>query len=236
MRAVTKKITTAAVCTALCVILCVATAYAPLSIMPLYLAAFCIFLACKRAGLAYGLLCAAASIGIMFAMTGLSAKWFFFLLMFAPYGIIAYFIDKLTYFKLKRALLRVLIVIVFFNVALGCIYLTVTRISAVGLDIDIPEWSARLGGYVLLALTGTVLFIPLDLIFNSLAPVVLKRIPAIDQKNKSRREKSIGAPAAADEDKSDAKYDIFGYEIVHTEADEPCRSESDDEDKPKKNS
>ena len=177
MRASAKKLTTAAVCTALSVIMCAACAYLPLSFMPLYLAAFCIFLACKRANIWYGLLCAAASVGIMFAMSGLNVKWFLFLMMFAPYGILAHFISRFSYFKVKGALIRAAIVIVFFNLAFGAVYLIATRVLTVGLDIDIAAYADKLGGYPVLALVATVVLVPLDFIFYGLSLVVLKRIP-----------------------------------------------------------
>lgn len=178
MRASTKKLTTAAVCTALSVIMCAACAYLPLSFMPLYLAAFCIFLACKRANILYGLLCAVASVGIMFAMSGLNVKWFLFLIMFAPYGIIAHFISRFSYFKVKSGLIRAATVIVFFNLAFGAVYLIATRALSSGLDIDIAAYAMKLGGYPVLALVTTLILVPLDFIFCGMASVILKRIPA----------------------------------------------------------
>ncbi len=219
MRASTKKLTTAAVCTAMAIVMCVFTAYLPLSVMPLYLAAFCIFLACKRGSVPYGILCALATIGVMFAMTGLSVSWFFLLFMFAPYGIIAYFIHRFTYFRLKSGIIRGVSVAAFFNLTLGFVYLVATRVVAVGLDIPITEWVNALGGYWVLALIGTVAFLPLDFIFSSLSLVVLKRIPALSGERRVKPappdpDLSSIAPIGSDSD----KYDIFGYETTHADA------------------
>lgn len=178
MRASTQKLTTAAVCTALAVIMCAMCAYLPLSIMPLYMAAFCIFLAVKRGGVPHGVLCALATVGIMFAMTGLSVKWFFLVFMFAPYGLITPFVHRFNYFKVKSGIVRGLIAAAFFNLTFGFVYLIATRVATVGIDVPIGEWVGHLGGYWVLALVATVVLVPLDFIFSTLAIVVLKKIPA----------------------------------------------------------
>ncbi len=235
MRAATKKLTTAAVCTALALVMCVCTAYLPLSIMPLYVAAFCIFLACKRGSLLYGALSAIATVGIMFIMTGLSVKWLFLVLMFAPYGIVTYFIHRFNYFKPKSGIIRGITMAAFFNLTLFFVYLVVTRVVTVGLDIPMTAWVNRLGGYWAIALIGTVAFLPLDFIFSAMSSVVLKRIPMpVEGRKKNSDEKLsdikksnvYGGGSDADkrdgestepdaEQKADGKkYDIFGYEIL----------------------
>lgn len=211
MNVVTRKLTTAAVCTALAVIMCVCTAYLPLSFMPLFLAAFCIFLACKRAGMAYGVLCAIASVGLMFLMTGLSVKWLAFILIFAPYGLITPFAHRFNYFKVKSGLLRALCALVFFNVTFGVVYAIAINVMTVGLDgLDILEWSAKLGGYAVLAAIASAILVPLDFVFSTMSMVVLKKIPAPVTKRPP--------PPASDNDSGDdpeKKYDdVFGYEIV----------------------
>lgn len=234
MRGGTVKLTTAAVCTAIAVLMCVAAAYLPLSIMPLYVAAFCIFLALKRAGKAYGLLCVAATVLLMFLMTGLSVKWLFLAVMFAPYGIMAYFIHRFTYFKVKTGILRGVCVIAFFNAALGVVYLLATRVLTGGIDLDIAAWVNRIGGYPLLALIATLAMLPLDFAFSSASLVVLKRLPvshASRGKRISAPQTEETAPQSEGDIASDGKkYDIFGYEIT-----DDGKTEKDD-DKPKDNS
>lgn len=222
MRASTQKLTTAAVCTALAVIMCVFTAYLPLSFMPLYIAAFCIFLACKRGSLTYGLLCAAASIGLMFLMSGLSVKWLAFVVMFAPYGILAYFMHRFTYMKWKSALLRLVITIAYFNATFAALYLITVNVASVGIEgLNIVEWSARVGGYAVLAVIMTVVLTPLDFILSTMSLVVLKKIPA----PVTRRDigKAAAPPeaiaeephVAVDADNPEKKVDdVFGYEII----------------------
>lgn len=214
MKAQTKKLTTAAVCTALAVIMCAATAYLPLSFMPLYLAAFCIFLACKRGNIVYGLLCAVASVGLMFLMSGLSVKWLMFVLIFAPYGVLALFVEKLTYFKWKTALIRAVVAIAFFNLAVGVVYLIATNVLTVGLDIDVNIWVSKVGGYAVLAIIATVALVPLDFIFCALSVTVLKKIPA-NLTKAELIEKKKQTEKKPDEQKSEPEYDIFGYEIRH---------------------
>lgn len=219
MRASTKKLTTAAVCTAVAVIMCVFTAYLPFSFMPLYIAAFSIFLACKRGSLTYGMLCALATVGIMFLMTGLSVSWFMLLFMFAPYGVLAYFMHRFTYFKPKTGIIRGVIAAAFFNMTFGFVYLVATRVVTVGIDIPITEWVNALGGYWVLALIATAVLVPLDFIFNAMSLVVLKRIPApVTErkiaKNDSAAEDSDPLGISDKEDGEPQKqYDIFGYEI-----------------------
>lgn len=219
MNASTKKLTTAAVCTALAVIMCACTAYLPLSFMPLYLAAFCIFLACKRANLYYGLLCAAASIGLMFLMTGLSIKWLALVLMFAPYGILTFFIHRFGYFKPKWAAVRAVIVIAFFNVTFGIVYVIAVNVLSVGIDgLNLIEWASRVGGYPVLALIATVILVPLDFIFSTMSAVVLKKIPAPVKHIKppvssANGETEQNATKNGEGNTDEKQYDIFGYEI-----------------------
>lgn len=214
MNAATKKLTTAAVCTALAVIMCVLTAYLPLSFMPLYLAAFCIFVACKRGSLLYGMLCALASVGLMFLMTGLSVKWLMFVLMFAPYGIITYFLHRFDYFKVKKALVRAAIAVVFFNATFGIVYLITTRVLTVGIDgLDITAWADVLGGYPVLALIATVVLLPLDFMFSTMSIVVLKKIPAPVSRAKPPASEHTPAPPRSENAERTVRYDIFGYEI-----------------------
>ena len=202
-----KKLTTAAVCTALAVIMCVMTAYLPLSFMPLYLAAFCIFSACKRSGLMYGALTAIAAAGLMFLITGLSVKWLLFVVMFAPYGIAAFFADRFTYFKVKTALLRALVAIVYFNVTFGAVYAITVNVASVGREvINVAEWVELVGGYPILALIATAVLVPLDFIFSAMSRVVLRRIPGFTESKKP----PLG-DGNADKPKAD---DVFGYEIT----------------------
>lgn len=212
--------------------MCAITVYLPMSIMPLYLAAFCIFLACKRGGVPHGILCAVATVGIMFAMSGLSVKWLFLVLMFAPYGVIASFVHKFDYFKPKRAVLRALLAAVYFNVSLGVIYLIATHVLTVGIDINFDKWTGMVGGYAVVAVIATAILLPLDFIFSTLSIFVLKRIPDAGKPKKPPVSSTDddSAATAADNENTDAdkpadgkKYDIFGYEI------------NDEEDKNKDN-
>ncbi len=213
MKTVTRKLTSAAVCTALAVIMCVCTAYLPLSFMPLYIAAFCIFSACKRSGLAYGILCALASIGLMFLMTGLSVKWLLFVVMFAPYGIVAYAMRKLSYFKLKTGIARVVAATVFFNATFGAVYAIAVNVASVGTTgLDVVAWASRVGGYAVFAVIATAVLLPLDFMFTVFSDVVSKRLPIISE----RKKPPVGADAVAPEKTTapESEYDIFGYEIT----------------------
>lgn len=204
-----KKIATASVCTALAIIMCVLTAYLPLSFMPLYLAAFCIFSACKKSGVAYGALCAVASVGLMFLMCGLSVKWLLFLIMFAPYGIVTYFIDRFKYTRLKTAFIRVAIAIVYFNVTFGAVYAIAVNVMSVGLDgINITAWAELVGGYAVLAVIATAVLVPLDFIFSTVSAPILKRLPSTERKTPPPTSNQCGQG-----DNARAVDDVFGYEV-----------------------
>lgn len=173
--------------------------------MPLYFAAFCIFLACKRGSLPYGILCMLATVGIMFAMTGLSVKWLFLVFMFAPYGLLTYFIHRFTYFKVKWAVIRIVIASLYFDLMLGMVYLVVVNVASVGLDIPLFKMIEKLGGYWTFALVANVLLIPLDFIFSTLGNVVLKRLPGGG---------GVKPAKTAEERTEDERiYDIFGYAV-----------------------
>ena len=210
MKVQTKKLTTAAVCTALAVMMCAATAYLPLSFMPLYLAAFCIFLACKRGSLVYGVLCAAASVGLMFLMSGLTVKWLMFILIFAPYGILCVLLDKLAYFKVKTAVIRAAFATAYFSLTVGVVILIATNVLTVGIDISIPEWVNKAGGYILIEVIAALVLVPLDFIFSVLSIAVLKKIPMRLSKKELPEKKKEGQ---ADDRPQDPEYDIFGYEV-----------------------
>ena len=207
----TKKLTTAAVCTALAVMMCAATAYLPLSFMPLYLAAFCIFLACKRGSLAYGILCAVASVGLMFLMSGLTVKWLMFVLVFAPYGIMCVFIEKLNYAKVRPGVLRAAAVIAYYGITIGIVLLIADNVLTVNMDISLPEWVNMWGGYILFDLVAVLILVPLDFIFCVLSAAVLKKIPMrLGKKELLEKKKET---EQADEKPKAPEVDIFGYEI-----------------------
>ncbi len=208
--------------------------------MPLYLAAFCIFLACKRGSLPYGILCALATIGVMFALTGLSVSWFMLVLMFAPYGILAYFMHRYTYFHVKSGILRGVVAAAYFNLAIFLVYLVATRIITISLDIPVLAWIDRLGGYWVLALLGTAVLVPLDFVLSAMSGVVLKRLPAPTAAARVKKEKNADSANGAKEENADNSnplglpdvgaekhdrttdkhYDIFGYEIKDGEDDD----------------
>lgn len=176
MNSMAKKITTAAVSTALAVVFCVMAAYLPLSFMPLYFAAFCLYIAYKRANFVYGLLATAAAIGLTFLMSGLSGTFFMLAVMFAPYAIYAFFMDRFDYVTVKNGIIRAVAGLVFFNVCLFLVYLTATQLVAFIANIDIAGWAAKVGGYAVLAVIGSVLFLPLDFMFVFFSKMILKRI------------------------------------------------------------
>lgn len=230
MRASTYKLTTAAVCTALAVIMCAMTVYLPLSITPLFVAAFCIFLACKRGGIAYGLICAAATIGLMFLMSGLSVAWIALVLIFAPYGVISYFLHRLDYSELKCALIRGGIILVFFCATLAVVYVIAAKALTGGIagGIDLIEWVSKLGGYAVFAVVAAAVFLPLDVIFSSLSKTVLKKIPPPATRDRKQQKLSEQSQQKVSPPQRN-NYDIFGYEIQSEQTQQKHEKDKTDE-------
>lgn len=189
MTPTSRKITTAAVCTALAVICCVLSAYTPLSFMPLYFASFCIFMCFIRGNTVYGLLCAAATIGLTFVMTGLSVTFFMLVLIFAPYGVICAAMNKFNYRSLKKGLIRAAVMLVAINVLLYLTYFTVSHLLLT--DVPLLDWVDTLHGYPIFALVVTVIFAPLDVIFTETAPVVIKRVGGLKIDKQTKRDRSF---------------------------------------------
>lgn len=158
----------------------------------------------------------------MFLMTGLSVKWLLFVVMFAPYGVIAYFMRRLTYFKIKTAVLRAITATVFFNAAIGVVYLIAVNVASVGVSgSNVVEWASKIGGYAVFAVAATAVLLSLDFIFSAMSDVVFKRLPSIGE----RKKPPVGSDASPQNVADDAKpeYDIFGYEITQANenADKP---------------
>lgn len=206
----TKRLTTAAVCTALAVIMCALTVY--LGFMPLCLAAFCIFIACKRSGIVYGVLCAVSSITLMFLISALSIKWLAFTLVFAPYGVLMYYVNNLSYRKPKTAIIRIAIVTLYINVTVGILYALAIGVAYVNAGTFVEFVKPLSGGYVVFALLATVILLPLDAMFSAMATLVLKKIPPL-RTEKTFDNAQSNTPQDGQSPNDIPNYDIFGYEI-----------------------
>lgn len=159
----------------------------------------------------YGVLCAAASIGLMFLMSGLTVKWLMFVLIFAPYGVVCMFLEKLTYFKVRTGVLRAAVVIAYFGITIGIVLLIASNVLTVGMDISLPAFVDKPGGYILLDVVAVVVLVPLDFIFCVLSDAVLKKIPMRLSKKELLEKKQ--ETEQSDDRPKDTQYDIFGYEI-----------------------
>ncbi|MDE6294416.1 MAG: hypothetical protein K2L88_07335, partial [Clostridiales bacterium] len=133
-------------------------------------------------------------------------------------GIVTVFLDKLSYFKVKSAIIRAAIAIVFFNVTVGCVYAIAVNVMTIGIDVNISDWAGMVGGYAVFALIATVVLVPLDFVFATLAVTVLKKIPA--RLTKAEMIKQKQEEQKNDEQPKEPEYDIFGYEIRHDDKDE----------------
>ena len=160
----TKKITVSAVATALASVCIILTNFVPLRVTLLMFAAGCFYLVFDKAGIVYGLITIAASILISFFTKPFSSAFFLTCLVFAPYSLIAYFIRKLYYTRVKTALIRLAVMIVFANLAFGAIYLMI-KFLTISIDFSVADIVGKLG-YPLVALILSVFFMLFDVVFN----------------------------------------------------------------------
>lgn len=158
----------------------------PLSFMPLYFASFCIYMAFVRGNAFCGFLCAGASIGLTFLMAGLSATFFFLVIIFAPYAVVCALFKKFNYRSVKTAIIRALSMIVIINGLLYLAYFTIFKLVLT--DIPIMDWVDKMHGYAVFAVVATVIFLPLDVILTEMSPIILKRIGGGEKAQKTSRQ------------------------------------------------
>lgn len=177
-----KRITTTAVCVALAVICIVLSAYLPLKITTLLVAAVCFFIA-FCGGFVYGLLAIAASLLIAFFAAGINTTFIFTALIFAPYSIFAFALKKLLYNSPKNIALRAALTAVLFNAAFA---LTVFVFGKYITDYSLGAVFGAFGGgataYIIVALIGTVIAVVYDYAFTAAAYILNKRLHFIKEK------------------------------------------------------
>lgn len=175
----TRRITYAAVCAALAAICIIAAKFLPLKFTPLMFASVCFFVA-LQCGFGFGLISMAAAMLISFFLGGIDLPVLLTGFLFAPYSIIAYFMQKLSYKKPLSAVLRIVIVAALINAALAAIvfgffdipgtFLFGVELSAVFKESQMP-WI-----YIVVAAAGTVLAVGYDVMFVMAWNVINKRL------------------------------------------------------------
>lgn len=151
-----------------CIIL---TNIIPLRISLLMFAALCYYIAFEKSGWIFGCLAIVASLLIAFFSFGISSSFLLTSIVFAPYSILTFGIKKFYYTKPVTAAIRVVIMIVFANIALMLIFFLAKYIA-----FDFTEAISILHGYFVLAIIVSVLFVIFDFLFNQLSIRLCKLI------------------------------------------------------------
>ncbi len=168
----TRKITYSAVGAAVSAVCIFLTNFGWLKVSLLMAAALCYYIVAVKCGIWYGAasivvgLVVAASVGGVFGFSAFLLDAF----VFAPYAILAYCIRRLHYTKWKTALLRIVAMAAFANIALCLIWFCAKWLTT----IDIVAIASKVGGYPLLALVFTALAVVFDFLFNQLAIRLIK--------------------------------------------------------------
>lgn len=180
----TRKITYAAVCAALAAICIIAAKFLPLKFTPLMLASVCFFVA-LQCGFGLGLFSMAAAMLLSFFWGGIDLTVLLTGFLFAPYSIIAYFIQKLTYKKPVQAVVRAGIVTVVLNAALAAIvfgFFDIPGQLLLGLELSgIFKESVMPWMYIIAATAGTFLAVGFDVMFVTAWKVINKRLKIKEQ-------------------------------------------------------
>ena len=120
------------------------------------------------------------------------------------------FLEKLNYSNVRSGVLRASAVIAYFGITIGIVLLIATNVLTVGIDISLPEWVNKFGGYILLDFVAMLVLVPLDFIFSVLSVVVLKKIPMRLAKKELLEKKEA---EQTDAQSKETQYDVFGYEV-----------------------
>lgn len=171
----TKKLTICAVGAAVSAVCVFITNIVPLSFSLLMFAALCYYIVFLKSGFMYGVVGIVASLLLTFftgGLTILSPAFLLTAIVFAPFSILAYFIRNFYFTKVKTALIRIAIIIVFANVSLAIVWQVATWITS----IDLLAIADLVGGYWVFAIIFTVLTVVFDFLFNQLSIRLVKMI------------------------------------------------------------
>jgi len=176
----TRKITYAAVCAALAAVCIIAARFLPVKFVPLMFASVCFFVALK-CGFFWGLLSMAAAILLTFFWGGnIDLAILLTGFLFAPYSIIAYFMQKLSYRKPLQAVIRGLIVSALWGAALAAIvfgFLDASGVFLFGIELgSVFVKSSMPWIYIIIAVVGSVLAVGFDVMFIMAWEVIHKRL------------------------------------------------------------
>ena len=170
----TRKITYTAVGAAVSAVCVFLTNFGWLNVSLLMAAALCYYVVCCKCNLWYGVACIVVSLGLAAAVGGVFSFSAFFLdaFIFAPFALISYAIRSWYYTRWQTALLRLLVMAVFANVALVAVWFTAQALLIT--TINIAAIAAKVGGYAVFALIFTAMSLVFDFLFNQLSIRIIK--------------------------------------------------------------
>lgn len=168
---ITRKITYSAVFSAISCLFMVLSHATPATVTLLVVPAVCFYLCLKKCGFGYGLITIGLSLFISLLIDGFvpCASFLFAALYFAPYAVIAFFLQKLTYAVPWQAVLRVVLFGVFFA---GMTVLIIFLFDQI-FDTSIGDLVLKMGKGIAIAVIA-VIFLPFDFFFNYMTQRLLK--------------------------------------------------------------
>lgn len=174
-----RAISFTAMFTAISIVMMVLTCYLPLTIAPLVVISLCYNLAYEKCGIAYGVMCMIASVGLGFLCCSANLGILLIVtIVFVPYSALSLFMKKLDYSTLFKGAIRVIIVASFSALEVLFIYLLSAQVASF-IDINGIIAYLRLDlavGYLVITLIAMAIFVCVDLLFMRLTKEIAKKI------------------------------------------------------------
>lgn len=168
-----RKIAYAGTTAALAVVCMALSVFLPLKTTPLLVATLCFIVAFSKSGLVYGLLSVAATLLCAFFMGGINTTFLFTAVLFAPYSLLCFFLNKLDYGKKRNLFVRGAAAALFVNAAAALLLFVLSRYI---LDYDLTALKDKIGGYWVLVLILTLFTVVIDYVFRIGTDYMLKRL------------------------------------------------------------
>ena len=138
----------------------------------LTIAGVCYYIVFEKAGIVHGFLCIAV-VGAISFLFGVNTAQILNVLLIAPYAVLAYFIRKIKFDKIKTGIIRGVILAVFANLEFMAIYFMASYL----IDLPVLDFIETLGGfYVIAAACVTIVMFLIDIVFNSGCRMLCDRI------------------------------------------------------------
>ncbi|MCL2556651.1 MAG: hypothetical protein FWE03_06545 [Firmicutes bacterium] len=185
----TKKLTYTAIATSIAVISLAISVSLSIQLIPILLAALCFYIAFE-CSIIHGFLSIAATLTLTFFIAGgLIAVFIFAAFLAAPYSILAFSIKKITYSAKKTILIRLGIIIVFFNIMFALIVFAMQSfmgdfLFGISLEHIFNLLDGIIIGYIVLAILGTLLMIFYDISFIVIIKTLNKHLRFLNDQKK----------------------------------------------------